>query len=210
MTRRSRLAAVGVTIALLSMGLGCQCLWLIPWPPADPLCAEAPFSPPHSDFGEQDLVGTWQTQYGRRIDTLTLRSDGTFKQVYSDPTKGDYQYETAWNRWWLEHFADGRVRLHLEGARYYVAGTRIGELDGHTWGEGDKDSTDSTHEGGALPWPFYDPFSLDHLEMVGELILNVRMDSTGELLLHHMSHGADGGFAMSGCEQDHFRPVVTR
>jgi hypothetical protein len=208
MTIESRLAAVGVAVAVLSVGLGCQCGWLIPWPPTDPLCAEAPYSPPPSDFEEQDLVGTWETRYGPRVDVLTLRGDGRFKQVYHDLTQANYAFETPWNEWWIEQFGHGRVRLHLQGARYYIRGTNIGELDGYTY-PGPRGGSNSSDGAGALPWLFYDPFAGEHLEMVGELILNVRMDSNGALLLHHMSYSSDGGFAMSGCEQDHFRRVAT-
>ncbi|HUW14590.1 MAG TPA: hypothetical protein VM537_33025 [Anaerolineae bacterium] len=208
MNTRARAATVGLVTAVVCLSLGCQCGWLIPWPPTDPLCAEAPYSPLPPDFTEEDLVGTWETRYGRRTDKLVLRDDGTFKQMYRDITQGDYAYETPWSEWWLERFADGRIRLHLRGARYYVDGTRIGELDGYAYGlgvgnasPGDKPST--------VPWPFYDPFTHQHLEMVGELILNVRVDSQGQILLHHMSYTSNGGFVMSGCQQDQFRRIET-
>jgi hypothetical protein len=208
MSTKGRAVAVAVAAVVVCLSLGCQCGWLIPWPPTDPLCAEAPYSPPPSDFDEEELVGSWKTSYGRRTDELILRGDGTFKQVYRDPTQGDYVYETSWNEWGLERFTDGRIRLHLQGARYYVAGTRIGELDGYAREQGSND-TDSADKPQAVPWPFYDPFIQQHLEMVRELMLNVRLDSHGELLLHHMSYTSDAGFAMSGCQEQQFRRAET-
>lgn len=67
-------------------------------------------------FEEPDLIGTWRAQYGAATDTITLRNDGTYKQVYVGHTDG-YSFETPWNRWWLEHRASGGLYLHLEGMR---------------------------------------------------------------------------------------------
>ncbi|MGB3904008.1 MAG: hypothetical protein WBB22_03735, partial [Anaerolineae bacterium] len=193
---------------VLSLGLACQCGWLIPWPPADPLCAEAPFLAPNPEFDEFDLVGVWEARYGSRVDTLILKDDGTFKQVYRDPTAEDYVYETAWNKWWLERFPDGRVRMHLPGGRYYIDGVTIAELDGYAYG-GPSGNRESTPEAGALPYPFYDPFGKERLHMIGELVLTVRVDSSGELLLHHMTYSSEEGFAMIGCQRSHFRRLET-
>lgn len=206
MSIRRQLTVILLAVALLGSALACQCGWLIPWPPTDPLCAEAPFWPPPSDLEECDLVGTWEARYHSRVDTLMLKGDGKFKQVYRDPTARDYVYETGWNEWRLERFADGRVRLHLEGARYYIRGISIGERDGYTY-SGPKGVPDSSGEPEGLPWLFYDPFGHDHLEMVRELVLTVRVDSAGELLLHHMSYSSDEGFGLTGCQERHFRRV---
>lgn len=206
MSIRRQLTVILLAVALLGSALACQCGWLIPWPPTDPLCAEAPFLPPDPELEEFDLAGTWEAHYRSRVDRLVLKGDGTFKQVYRDPTAGDYLYETGWNEWRLERFADGRIRLHLEGARYYIRGISIGERDGYTY-PGPKGGPDSSGEAEGLPWLFYDPFSRDHLEMVRELVLTVRVDSAGELLLHHMSYSSDEGFGLTGCQQHHFRRV---
>jgi hypothetical protein len=73
---------------------------------------------PPSTSKESDLVGTWQTKYpGERIDTITLRADGTYKQVYRQPD--GYTYESPWNRWYLEYRDSGWIYVHLEGMRYY-------------------------------------------------------------------------------------------
>lgn len=91
--------------------------------------------PPPATFRKTDLVGTWEGHYGgyagygQGLDRLILRADGTFKQIYEIEKQG-YVYETPWNEWWMERFPDGRVRVHLEGARYYVAGIERAERDG--------------------------------------------------------------------------------
>lgn len=203
MNRPKRLHIALLAIAVLALGLACQCGWLIPWPPTDPLCAEAPFSPPAPELEESDLVGTWETHYNNDVDVdrLILKSDGTFKQIYEERVAHVlrlYSYETPWNHWWVEPFPDGRAQVHLEGARYFYAGKTIADLEGMGFGPE------------PLPWLFHDPFGDEYLEMVGELILNVRIDSKGQLLLHHMSPGSDGDFSMTGCQTSHFRRVETR
>jgi hypothetical protein len=206
MNTRARAASVGLVTAVLCLSLGCQCGWLIPWPPPDPLCAEAPYSPPPEGFDESDLVGTWQTQYGRSVDTLTVMADGTFKQRYEDRYDESYVFETSPNAWWLERFPDGRIRLHLQGARYYIRGITVAELGGYALGSASLDG-DSTPGPTAFPHPFYDPFGRESLHMVGELILTVRVDSRGEPLLHHMTYSSEEGFGLTGCERKHFRRV---
>ncbi len=67
-------------------------------------------------FQESDLIGTWQAEYGAATDTLILREDGTYKQVYTRHTGGP-SFESSWNRWWLERRASGGLYLHLEGMR---------------------------------------------------------------------------------------------
>lgn len=83
------------------------------------------FSDPPPTFRDGDLVGVWKAEYkgyGARgvvkgIETLTLRGDGTYQQVY-DGGSGNVQ-TGPWNRWWVEHFSDGGVRLWLERGRFY-------------------------------------------------------------------------------------------
>jgi len=67
-------------------------------------------------FQESHLIGTWQAEYGASTDTLILREDGTYKQIFARHTD-DYRYESAWNRWWLEHRASGGLYLHLDKMR---------------------------------------------------------------------------------------------
>ncbi len=166
---------------------------------------ESPYSNPPPTFHESDLVGTWEARYMEwGVDRLIFRADGTFKQIYSDHTVEGYVYETPWNEWWVEYLPDGRVRVHLQGARYYLAGIRTAELDG-MGNPCPEEMPDCGWEHN--PWSFYDPIADESLHMIGELVLNVRSDSSGRLLLHHMWTTPDRGFAIIGGEAEEFHRV---
>jgi len=168
-------------------------------------CAQAPYSPVPTDFTESDLWGAWRTSYGAgSTDTLVLRQDGLFKQTYQDPSEDGYLYETPWAPWWLEYLPGGSVRIHLQGARFFPEGAIIAELDGVGLPCPESGGTclEATH-----PYPFYDPIEDDIVEMVGELVLQVRVDASGRRLLHHMRAGSDEGFALIGCQSRQFRSV---
>jgi hypothetical protein len=92
-------------------------------------CVQAPYLPPPTTFKDEDLVGTWQAHYDGSVDTLILKADGTFKQVYEDRHEEDYVYETPWNEWSVDRYP-GRVRIYLQGGRYYPAGIYMAEWDG--------------------------------------------------------------------------------
>jgi hypothetical protein len=158
------------------------------------MCLQAPYSPPPATVGEIDLVGTWEAHYGRSVDRLMLSPDGTFKQVYTSGYVEGYVYETGWNSWGVQRLGDGRVRVRLEGARFYPDGIAVAEEGG--WGHGTQS--------------FYDPITVRPVDMDGRLVLNVRVDPGGELILYHMWSTGDQGFAMTGCEMDFFRRVETR
>jgi len=166
-----------LTVVLLVVVLPLSVTGCIGW--------EAPYLNPPATFQDSDLVGTWEARYWEAgVDTLIIRADGTFKQIYRDNYKKDYVYETPWNRWWVERFPDGRVRVHFEGGRYFLGFTERGEV-------------------------FYDPFADELVKMPGELILNVRKLSSGELILHHMWTHSDRGFGLIGGETEMFRRVET-
>ncbi len=95
-----------------------------------------------------DLVGTWRAvydvhEYDRAcwflvtgVETLTLRADGTYQQVYNDGQ--GYTYTSPWNKW---HF-NGRT-LHLEGGRFYPLGIEDAEklANGQLYYYSDDDGT---------------------------------------------------------------------
>lgn len=170
------------------------------------LCLEAPYSDPPPTFEDSDLVGAWETHYGGNVDRLTVRGDGTFKQAYQRAGPENYVYETAWNPWWLEQLPDGGVRVHLQGARYYPEGPIIAELDGEGY-PCPEDEPDCPERHQLGPYGFYDPIADETLYMIRELVLTVRTDSSGELLLLHMAEGGDEGFVIFGCESTMFRRV---
>jgi hypothetical protein len=170
---RSRFLGVLALVASMLTASGCM----------------ADYSDPPSVLQQTDLAGTWEARYTKReVDTLILKPDGTFKQVYQDKSTDDYTYQTTWNQWWIEHFSDGRVRIHLIGARYYKDGIRIAELDG-MGAACPEDLPDCRSE--PLPRLFYDPIAEEPIQMPGELVLNVEMDSSGQPVLLHMVLSSD-------------------
>ncbi len=176
----SKWLIVGLSALVLLLALACT------------LTSETQYSNPPSTLRDSDLVGTWEAHYMEwGSDKLILRTDGTFKQVYQDHTVKGYVYETPWNEWWVERFPDGRVWVHLRGARFYAAGIRIAELEGMS-GSCPENQPDCFW--GKMPWSFYDPIADESLYMVGKLVLNVQSDASGNLVLLHMLLSRDEGF----------------
>jgi len=178
--------------------------------------ASIPHSNPPATFQESDLVGTWEVQHYYTgcldaffdvgdVDRLIIRADGTFKQIYRNYTdRKGYVYETLWNPWWVERFSDGRVRLHLEGARYYHLGIWVAEQEGllDALYEYDPAIGEFVYRG-RKPHAFYDPIAGNSVVMVKKLILNVRLsDYTGELILMHLWPMEDSGYLICGGAAD--------
>ena len=169
----------------------------------------APWSPPPESFQQDHLVGTWETKYGnQRSDQLIIKPNGTFKQIYSeqDTNSGGYRFETPWNSWRLEESYDGQVRLHLQGGRYYPAGKRFAERDGREVCPDVRPDCERKNRA----YSFYDPFSDKLVKMLDELILNVRITDSGELILHHNWLYGDRGFALIGGDDEIFHRVETK
>jgi len=145
----------------------------------------------------------WETK-NAGVDRLIIRADGTFKQTYR---QGDYVYETPWKEWRVERFSAGRIRLHLQGARNYSVSITLAEREGlgHPCPEEFPDCHWASE-----PYPYYDPIAQEDVDMVGKLVLNVRSDSSGELLLLHMWKTGDQGFPIIGGGIELFRRIETR
>jgi hypothetical protein len=170
------------------------------------LAAEAPFSNPSESFQEGDLVGIWETRYSNwGVDTIIIREDGTYKQIFKK-LDTDYSFETPWNPWQLEAQSDGRILLHLNGGLYFKMGPKYAEKikTGITIPIPCPDSQEDCQEI-TIPDLFYDPVAHGLIEMNSELILNVRMDRKGAILLTHMWTSSDRGFAIFGGEWEIFR-----
>jgi hypothetical protein len=86
----------------------------------------------HTPLGPSDLAGTWRAHYEEDqfercgclsvvtgVETLVLRADGTYQQVYEDGRR--YVYAGPWSAWYLEEVPGG-VTLHLEGGRFFPLG----------------------------------------------------------------------------------------
>lgn len=171
------------------------------------LAIEAPFQNPPTSLQEIDLVGTWEVNYrDRGVDSLILRSDGTFKQIYKDFIWENYVYETPWNNWRLESQSNSRLYIHLSEARYYNQGP--GFLEKYMEESPPCSEDQSTCQLlNSLSFPFYDPVGQETVYMDDGLVLNVRVDSTGEILLLHMWTSSDRGFVIFGGESEIFRRV---
>ena len=175
----------------------------------DPICVEAPYSPPSSSFVLSDIAGTWEARYHPGVDTLHIREDGTFRQLYvHDDYWRHYEYETPWNEWWSERLPDDIMRIHLPGARYYLRGIGIGEREAFS-APCPAGTPRSRGASCSAAHSFVDPFTRELVVMPRELVLTVRVDSSGELLLHHMFYSLDEGFGLSGCHSYQFRRFET-
>ena len=117
-------------------------------------------SPLPETFQESDLIGTWQSRYypGVVTDTLILREDGTYQQIYDNDRTGDH-YTSSWNRWYVEYRSSGGLYLHLEGMRYCLGTNEVCRRQG----------------GGGGSHPYYDPCEGRSIRNMGsEVILTVR------------------------------------
>lgn len=92
-------------------------------------CLGERYVDPAPTLRDSDLVGVWRAEYGlyqnngwnwaktTGSETLTLRADGMYRQVYDDG-KGHVR-EEEWKKWWVYRFPDGRVRLWLDGGCFF-------------------------------------------------------------------------------------------
>lgn len=80
-------------------------------PSSDQACQPLP-----SSFDQADLEGTWVAEYGDGLssDSILLGHNGTYKQIYDDPTTGTH-FEGDWLPWSIETRESGYLWLHLEG-----------------------------------------------------------------------------------------------
>lgn len=115
---RLHFVAIAMLIILL---LSIACSWIVNEPdcfneeePTRTPTANCPPLPP--TFIEADLVGTWVASYTRNTDTLIIRGDSLYKQIYDNPVSG-YHFEGAWKPWWVEYRDVGYLWLHLDGMR---------------------------------------------------------------------------------------------
>jgi hypothetical protein len=152
---------VGIPILILIVSLSCSSSHLL-----------------KRSIEESDLVGTWQSNYwdANGVDTLTLKADGTYQQVYEDSS--GYTYKSEWNKWYLERLPDGRQRVHLEGMRYYPEGVEVAESQQPLY------LFDENSSGDLIPGELMD----------GKLVLNVKTGAVfqpNNILLRHLSYRDD-------------------
>lgn len=169
---------------------------------------ELPYANPPESFRDSDIVGTWEVSYfNGGTDSLTIRPDHTFRQTYRRDFSAWYVYQTSWSNWWTERFSDGRVRLYLQGARYYRLGIQMAEHDGYAdpLPEHIPGMPDSAIPRGPRPEALYDPIGGQLVQIAGKLVLNIRSDSNHSLLLMHMWDHVDSGYPLFGYDLDFHR-----
>lgn len=82
-------------------------------------------------FKDSDLVGTWVAEYADSTDTLILKEDGTYKQIYDIPKiVPRFYYESGWQKWWIERRESGYLRLHMTGMRLCASVSSLCEREG--------------------------------------------------------------------------------
>ena len=141
------------------------------------------YSKPPSFLEKSDLIGVWEASYSQdSIDKITLK-ENRFQQVYRDQ---ETDFGVNGNPWRLERLPSGFVRIYLPGARYYAGGIENSNF-----------------------LPSYDPFTGDDAMVLDELVLQVLIDSAGNLVLRHLSLDPDEGIPLFGKDRALFYRVVT-
>jgi hypothetical protein len=171
------------------------------------LCLQLPYRAPPSTFGESDLQGTWERRHADgSLERLVFAADGTFKQVFHDAGQEHRVEETAGEHWWLECLDSRGVRVHLQGAKYYPLGMVVPDLQ-LAVESCPSDDAACRHRYDQWPYAFYDPIADEPVTMAGTLVLNVRLDLSGRLLLHQMRTSSKELIGISHCQSEHFRRV---
>lgn len=162
------------------------------------ICVVQPSTDLPDTFSDRDLVGKWETDYGsiagnlgsKVTDMIIINQDGTFQQIYYEPTSPEYRFQVTGEPWILDRQPDGRVRLILPGGRYFLRGNKFSENNGEEYGN---------------PFTFVDPFSNDLVNMDGNLTLDIVQTKSGDYLLHHLWTSSDGGYPIIGCSGEFFQ-----
>lgn len=175
-----------ITISIFfSVVIGLLCCFVILNYPltSDEEPRAATCKPLPKSFSEADLVGKWIAEYsgGDSIDELQIRSDGTYKQLFS--SKGDLNFESGWQEWSIEYSQKGYALLHLKGMR---------RCDGTM--------SQCNNPGGGLPEGDLVVNICDSLPMhyTGEVILFVigsPSDPSGIRLIHARAAGSEWNYS---------------
>ena len=92
--------------------------------------------------------------------------------------------------------------LHLEGAKYYFDGALAANGNHFPCPKGDTSCEDIANK---IPIKAYDWIGDNWVDVSGQLALNIRMDSSGEIILLHLWKSSDRGFPIVGGESEIFR-----
>jgi hypothetical protein len=167
-------------------------------------CTAASYENPQKPIEMPALVGIWEVKYSKnRIDKLIINEDLNCKQIYENSDTG-YSFETGWESCFLESLSNDRMYFHIIGGRYFAAGENVAELEG--MGIPCPEDDPNCYSGNN-PRFFYDPYSGNRVEMIKELMLILREDNDGKLILHHTWISRDRGFAVIGKDKEIFRKL---
>lgn len=103
-------------VLLLALFALSACVVSTPNSPKPETAQKVNCPPLPTNFKESDLMGKWSTKYDGASDTLILREDQFYRQIYDNPKSG-FHYESDWLPWNMEQRKSGLVRLHLKGMR---------------------------------------------------------------------------------------------
>ena len=134
-----------------------------------------------------------------RNEELYIFNNGTYKQIYKD--KG-IAIESPLNNWWLEELSDGGIYLHLEGAKYYFYGPSRTDKYKTICPAGDSTCEQVMNQ---ISNEAYDWIGNNWIDVSDQLILNVRMESNGNVILMHLWDSGDQGFPIIGGESEIYR-----
>jgi hypothetical protein len=175
------------------------------------LARDAPFKPISEPISLEELEGVWENEYSeKRQDTIVITSEGKFIQKYQEQEEGNdvFTFETQPSNFWIEFLNDGRAYLHLTGARYYFDGISGYERHFNFQVPCNNENNPECKQGKQpIAFHAYDWIGQEWVEMNDELILNIRLDSKGNIILVHMWSYSDRGFPIIGGEAEIFRRV---
>jgi hypothetical protein len=195
-----------VTVCTLAGVLTLCLLCIILLVPNIELLLDVPFSIPSESFRAEDLVGTWRVSYMEwGTDTIVIRPDGSYKQIYKEKHGDNYTFESPWNKWFLEKLKDGGFYIHFVDGKYFMDGKEFAIISGGTdlpCADGDFLCKVNIK----IPFTLYDWTRNEFVDSTNELILNVRVDPhNNETLLFHLWSSPDRGFPLIGGKSEFFQ-----
>ena len=145
-------------------------------------CSLVPYEQPPSGLQIEDLLGTWEVQYSEKAWEKLVLQENEFSQEFQDQYNGGHHFKQSGKKWEIKEFPDGRTQVLLDNGKYFLLGYSLSDK-----------------------LPIYNPFTGEFLRPSTQLRLEIRTDSSGELILHHLYIDADAGFPLFGREHQFFR-----
>jgi hypothetical protein len=189
-----------IYLILILVAIGIGVIFVITAKKGVTLALEAPFINPPRSLDKNMLVGIWSVKYSTtRIDTLFVNENGTFQQVYFEQ---GVVYKSDWSNWYLEKINDERIYLHLKGAKNYFYGFTKTIQESTPCQNKDNKCGEIKIQ---VPVRAYDWIGKNWVDSDNQLILNIRQDSSQNIILLHLWETSDRGFPIIGGEAEIFR-----